>query len=395
MTGPLAPDATIGVVGAGAMGTGIAQLAITSGHRVVISDSAPGAVDRARSDIGRALARESTRGRISQLEAASALERLQPSAVWGYDQFSACELIIEAVVERLDVKQEIFRALEGAVGPGCILATNTSSIPIAAIGGAMTAPGRLVGIHFFNPAPVMPLVEIIPGLRTHPAVTQRAKAAIERWGKVCVTASDTPGFIVNRLARPFYSEALRILDEGITDAATIDWAMRERAGFRMGPFELMDFVGHDVNYVVTETVWAAMYYDARYRPSVTQKRLLEAGLLGRKAGRGFYDYSSDAARPEPSRDEVLAATITMRILAMLVNEAVEALHLRIATAAELELAMTKGVNYPKGLLAWGDELGPARVLAELERLQAETGDDRYRPSVRLRRSVQNGSSLLA
>jgi 3-hydroxybutyryl-CoA dehydrogenase len=249
----------------------------------------------------------------------------------------------------------------------------------------------VLGVHFFNPAPVMPLVELVPGLTTRPEVLAAVRACVERWGKSPVVADDTPGFIVNRIARPFYGEALRILEERIADAATIDWAMRER-GFRMGPFELMDFIGNDVNYAVTRSVWEAFFYDPRYRPSFTQRRLVEAGFLGRKTGRGHYDHTT-TARPEPVRDEGLGAEIFERILAMLVNEAADAVQTGVASAADVELAMTKGVNYPKGLLAWGDEYGLDRLTGRLEALREEYQEDRYRVSPLLRRTARAGGRL--
>jgi 3-hydroxybutyryl-CoA dehydrogenase len=387
------PGAVIGVVGAGAMGAGIAQVALGRGHAVILADSSGEVIEKARGVITRALRREAEKGRLTSEAAAAAGERLTTTAGPGSGAFAPCALVIEAIVERLDAKQDLFRALEREVTAGCVLATNTSSLSIASIASACAAPGRVLGVHFFNPAPVMPLVEIVPGVRTDHRVTVATRALVDAWGKTTVLAADTPGFIVNRIARPFYGEALRLLEEGEADIATIDWAMREHGGFRMGPFELMDFIGHDVNYVVTESVWTAMYYDPRYRPSLTQKRLLEAGLLGRKSGRGFYDHSADAVRPEPVRDDALAGRIVRRVVSMLVNEAVDAVHLRIAAATDIELAMTRGVNYPRGLLAWGNALGPDVVLAELERLQGESGEDRYRPSPLLRRCVREGRPL--
>jgi 3-hydroxybutyryl-CoA dehydrogenase len=229
----------------------------------------------------------------------------------------------------------------------------------------------------------------VPGLTTHPEVLAGVRALVERWGKVPVVAADTPGFIVNRIARPFYGEALRILEEGIADVATIDWAMRELGGFRMGPFELMDFIGNDVNYAVTQSVWEGFFYDPRYRPSFTQRRLVEAGFLGRKTGRGHYDYQR-VERPEPVRDEALGREVLERVLAMLVNEAADAVHLRVATVADVELAMTKGVNYPQGLLAWGDAYGLDRLVARLEALREEYQEDRYRVSPLLRRTARAG-----
>ncbi|MCC6929650.1 MAG: 3-hydroxybutyryl-CoA dehydrogenase [Gemmatimonadaceae bacterium] len=376
------------------MGSGIAQVALVHGHRVLLTDALFATVLRAQEQIARALAREVEKGRLTAATRDAALARLQlVEPDHGVGAFRECSTVIEAIVEKLDVKQATFRALEHVVSHDCILATNTSSLSVASIGGGCQSPERVLGVHFFNPAPVMPLVEIVPGIRTDPAVAERATRLVQSWGKVTVRASDTPGFIVNRIARPFYGEALRMLEEGVADVATIDWAMKTIGGFRMGPFELMDFIGHDVNYVVTESVWSAMYYDPRYRPSLTQKRLLEAGLLGRKSGRGFYDYREGAPAPQPVKDETLGTVIVRRTLAMLVNEAADALYLRIASAADIELAMTKGVNYPKGLLAWGNEVGLSRLLEHLEALQAETGDDRYRPSPLFRRMVRNAESF--
>jgi 3-hydroxybutyryl-CoA dehydrogenase len=239
----------------------------------------------------------------------------------------------------------------------------------------------------------MPLVEIIPAVQTSEKVLNDSRALVESWGKVTVLAKDTPGVIVNRVARPFYGEALRIYEEGIADFATIDWAMTELGGFRMGPFTLMDYIGNDVNYTVTETVFAAFYYDPRYKPSFTQKRHSEAGYLGRKSGKGYFDYSENAVNPEPNKDEVLGKQILNRILCMLINEAVDAKFLNIASANDIDLAMTKGVNYPKGLLAWSNEIGLENVLQTLSDLQEEYGEDRYRPSALMRRMVKNGEEF--
>jgi 3-hydroxybutyryl-CoA dehydrogenase len=387
----------IGVVGAGAMGAGIAQVAAVHGHAVVLADAMPAAVARARAGHEKAMAREVEKQRLTREDADAVLARI--TYVEGVSDdalavFAPCAMVIEAIVERLDAKQELLRALERIVSPSAILASNTSSLSIAALAGACAHKGRVVGVHFFNPAPVMPLVEIIPAITTAPDVAAQARAFADSWKKVTVLAADTPGFIVNRVARPYYGESLRLLEEGVADCATIDWALRTAGGFRMGPFELMDFIGHDVNFAVTRSVFDGMFHDPRYRPSLRQQRLLEAGWLGRKSGRGFYDYAEGAIRPSPQEDPVLAEGIVDRVLAMLVNEAVEAVHLGICSVPDVELAMTTGVNYPRGLLAWGDELGAANVLARLQSLQYETGDDRYRPSVRLRRAVQAGASLL-
>jgi 3-hydroxybutyryl-CoA dehydrogenase len=378
------------------MGSGIAQVALSRGHRVLLTDALASAVERGRSQIERNLGRDVEKGRLRAEDADAALgglELVDPEE--GLSRFSECGFVIEAIVEKLDVKQATFVALERVVSLECVLATNTSSLSIASIAAACAHPERVLGVHFFNPATVLPLVEVVPAIRTAPSVLATARALIDGWGKTTVQAGDTPGFIVNRIARPFYGEALRMLEEGVADIATIDWAMRDIGGFRMGPFELMDFIGHDVNYAVTESVWTAMFYDPRYKPSLTQRRLLEAGLLGRKSGRGFYDYAADSVPPEPHRDETLGTLIFRRTLAMLVNEAIDAVYLRIASPADIETAMTKGVNYPKGLLAWGDELGLEQLLEQLSALQAETGEDRYRPSPLLRRLVRHNERLLA
>jgi len=237
------------------------------------------------------------------------------------------------------------------------------------------------------------LVEIIPAVQTSQETVKTARDLIDSWGKVTVLTKDTPGFIVNRVARPFYGEALKIYEEGIADFVTIDWAMTELGGFRMGPFTLMDFIGNDINYSVTESVFAAFYYDPRYRPSLTQKRYSEAGWHGRKTGRGYYNYSENTVKSEPSKDEVVGQEIVDRIVVMLINEAVDALFLNIATTEDLDLAMTKGVNYPKGLLSWADEIGLNVVLKRLEALQDLYGDDRYRPSPLMKRMVKSGAKF--
>lgn len=387
----------VGVVGAGAMGAGIAQVAAVRGHRVLLADAQPSAIGRAQAGHGRAMDREVEKGRLMRNEADAALERL--TYIDGVSEqqlaaFAECQLVIEAIVEDLVAKQALFRRMESIVRSDAVLASNTSSLSIAALGSVCGRAERVLGIHFFNPAPVMPLVEIVPAMTTDRAVTASVRELVDAWGKTTVVAADTPGFIVNRIARPFYGESLRIYEEGIADPATIDWAMREVGGFRMGPFELMDFIGLDVNFAVSSSVFAAMFYDPRYRPALTQQRFVEAGLLGRKTERGFYDYRVGAVKPEPRADETLGRAILDRVLAMLINEAIDAVQMRIASPDDIELAMTKGVNYPKGLLAWGDEIGAGEVLATLEALQDEYGEDRYRPSPLLRRTARSGGRLL-
>ncbi len=387
----------VGVVGAGAMGSGIAQVAALAGHQVVLGDVNPDAVQRAQALIGKSLARDVEKGRLDQASADSAAARITSAGdlAQGYAAYAPCGFVIEAVLEESAVKRTLFAALEKVVAPESVLATNTSSLSVAAIAGGCSAAERVVGVHFFNPAPLMPLVEVVPAITTSAAVTEMARALVTGWRKTVVLATDTPGFIVNRIARPFYGESIRLLEEGVADAATIDWAMRELGGFRMGPFELMDFIGNDVNFAVTMSVFEAFFYDPRYRPSLTQRRLVEAGLLGRKRQRGYYDYRDGAVQPAPTEDRELGQSIVDRVLAMLVNEACEAVLARVASPGDIETSMLKGVNYPKGLLAWGDEIGAAEILARLEALQQEYGEDRYRPSPWLRRRVRQGEQLLA
>jgi 3-hydroxybutyryl-CoA dehydrogenase len=394
----LGPETIVGVVGAGAMGSGIAQVAARNGHQVMLADENPDALKRASADHLASMEREAEKGRLTREEAKNVIEHITYVPGSGdamLHSFAPCGLVVEAIVERVTAKQELFATLEGIVSGETVLASNTSALSIAALGGRCEAAERVIGVHFFNPAPVMPLVEIVPSLTTSAEVTTATRALIAGWRKTTVIAADTPGFIVNRIARPFYGEALRIVEEGIADCSTVDWAMREIGGFKMGPFELMDFIGNDVNYAVTCSVFEAMFYDPRYRPALMQGRLVEAGRLGRKSARGYYDYRLGAVRPEPSTDREVGERVVNRIVAMLINEAVEALSLRVASAADIELAMTKGVNYPKGLLAWGDDIGAATVLSRLAALQEEYGEDRYRPSPLLRRLVASGRKILS
>lgn len=376
----------ISILGAGSMGSGIAQVASQSGHDVVLADTNQDQLDTAKAKLAKIMARLVEKEKLTQEQAQAIQNRIKYTT--DINDFAGSGLVIEAIVENLDIKKTVFAQFESIVDDNCILATNTSSLSVASIAAACKNAERVIGIHFFNPAPLMPLVEIIPAVQTSTSVTKAARELIDSWKKVTVLAKDTPGFIVNRVARPFYGEALRIYEEGVADFATIDWAMTELGGFRMGPFTLMDYIGNDVNYTVTETVFAAFYYDPRYKPSFTQKRHSEAGWYGRKSGRGYYDYSEGAMNIEPNKDEELGKTILNRILVMLINEAVDAVFLNIASAEDVDLAMTKGVNYPKGLLAWAVEIGLEKVLKDLETLQAEYGEDRYRPSVLLRRMVR-------
>lgn len=367
----------VGVIGSGAMGSGIAQVAAQAGHDVVVYDQQKAALERAESNLKATMAKLVEKGKLSAEDSTKVLGRIAFRET--LDALASSELVIEAIVENLEVKKTVFRSLEALVSNTCMLASNTSSLSITAIAAACNKPERFIGIHFFNPAPLMPLVEIIPALQTDESLAKQSVEIIAAWGKVPVVCKDTPGFIVNRVARPYYSEALRIYDEGLADMATIDQAMRN-LGFRMGPFELMDMIGHDVNYTVTESVFSAMYFDPRYRPSITQKKLVEAGWLGRKSGRGFYTYADGAAQPAPSGDEAVLHTIGSRILTMLINEAYDTVYYGIASAHDVDLAMTKGVNYPKGLIAWGKEIGLTQIRTNLVQLHERYGEDRYRVS---------------
>lgn len=372
----------IGILGAGSMGTGIAQLAAFNHDEVLIFDNNSKSVQRSKDSLQKILNRMTEKGKISNEESTAIFGRIR--YVSNHTSFSSCDLIVEAIIEDLDIKKSVFSELEMAVSKNCILATNTSSLSVSAIASACDHPERVVGIHFFNPPFLMKLVEIIPALQTHPDVVEKSTKWIKAMGHLPVQAKDTPGFIVNRIARPFYSEALRIFDEGIADEATIDWAMTEFGGFKMGPFTLMDFIGNDVNYKVTETIYNAFFQEPRYKPSFTQQRLAMAGYLGRKSGKGYYDYRDGAEKPKARKNEELGTYVFERVLFMLINEAADALHYRIASLQDIDTAMKNGVNYPKGLLQWADEIGIDDCVDAMDDLYDLYREDRYRCSPLLR-----------
>ncbi len=497
----LSVDTTVAVIGAGTMGAGIAQVAARAGHPVLLYDAVDGAVEKGVARTTQGLDRLVERGKMSGGDRDALLARITPAA--GLRDLAPAGLVIEAIVEDLDVKQQLFRQLEEICAATAIMATNTSSLSITAIGAALRHPERLAGMHFFNPAPVMKLVEVVSGAVTDASVADTVHATAAAWGKSPVHARSSPGFIVNRVARPFYAESLRALEAGAADAATIDAVMRDSGGFRMGPFELMDLIGNDVNFAVTRSVYEGYYHDPRFRPSLLQRELVEAGRLGRKAGRGYYDYSEDADPPAPATADTVPAPgrvtvhgdlgvagtlvslmreagidvsvedgpgvircgaarlaltdgryatarcaedglpglvvfdlaadygkaarmalapadqtsadalndavglfqalgnlvtviddypglLVMRTVCMLANEAADAVNQGICSAADVDTAMERGLNYPRGPLAWADAIGVPDVLAATDHLAATYGEDRYRASPWLRRKAAAG-----
>ena len=386
----------IGIIGSGTMGSGIAQVAAMAGYQVKLYDTNQEALGNAKASLDKILTRLIDKGRIDTNEKV----RIQSNITYvdSLKALSDSNMTIEAIIENLEIKQRVFSELEWYVSTDCIIASNTSSLSIASIASALKKPERCIGIHFFNPAPLMKLVEVIPAVQTSKSVLDASVKTISGWGKIVAVAKDTPGFIVNRVARPFYGEALRIYEEGIADFATIDWSMKTIGGFRMGPFELMDFIGNDINYTVTQSVFEAFYYDPRYKPSFTQKRYAEAGYLGRKSGKGYYNYDENGKRDiqsdsEESHDEKLAQQIFVRVLVMLINEAADALFFNIASAEDIDNAMTKGVNYPKGLLSWADEKGINWCIEKMDELYDEYHEDRYRCSPLLRKMSREQSTF--
>lgn len=489
------------------MGSGIAQIAALAGHPVKLLDTRAGAADAAIQSIRSQLNKLVEKNRLTPEAASAAAERL--AAAPSLAELANAALLIEAIVEDLSAKQALLSSLEGIVASDAILATNTSSISVTAIGATLKRPERLAGLHFFNPAPLMPLVEIVSGMGTDAAVAATLFATAQAWGKTPVHARSTPGFIVNRVARPYYAEALRLLQEGAADVATLDAVMREAGGFRMGPFELMDMIGHDINFAVTRSVWTAFFHDTRFTPSLIQQELLEGGFLGRKSGRGFYDYregatkiapSTEATKPlhasitlygsselasalakrlthaqiplqtqagaaddriasvgdavlfitdgrsatqraaetsmantvlldlaldyatctriaiscaqqcsESARDEAIAllqaaglqvsrfhdvpGLAVMRSVAMLANEAADAVNQGVCSAADVDAAMRLGVNYPRSPLAWADQIGVHVVRDVLRNLAASYGEDRYRVSPRITQACYAQRSL--
>ncbi len=386
------PEPTVvGVVGAGTMGAGIAQVALEAGARVILYDVDPGAFVRARARIADGLARRARRlaGPGSPSTAATPIDRLEPAP--DLEKLAReAGLVVEAALEDLEVKRRVFARLDAAAPASAILATNTSALSVAAIAdAAVRHPSRVVGLHFFNPAPLMALVEVVAPPGADPAIVAAATAAMTAWGKTPVHSADAPGFIVNRVNRPFTLEALRLLEDGRGTVAGIDAAIRAE-GFPMGPFELMDLVGVDVNLAAARGIWEAFRYEPRFRPSPIQERLVEAGRLGRKTGEGFYWYGEDGRPIGPAGAFVETVVLeedpldppVERIVVAIVNEAYRALGEGVATAADIDLALRLGAAHPRGPFEQVERLGgPAAVVAALGRIAAQERDtDRFVPA---------------
>ena len=386
-TDPEAQLAHVGVIGAGAMGAGIAQVAATAGHEVSLVDAVPGAAARAVDRLGATLATLVEKGRLTAAEAKAIGSRLRP--VEAVADLPECGLVIEAVPEDLELKRKIFTELAERQPATAVLATNTSSLDVSAIAEVVPDPERVLGLHFFNPPPVMKLVEVVHGNDTSEAYLRHVTELMRDWGKTPVQCSSTPGFIVNRVARPFYGEAQRMLEAGVADAATIDWILREKGGFPMGPLELTDFIGQDVNLAVGTSVWEQTGHDERYAPTAFQQRLVAEGRLGRKSGAGVYSYAADGTPEAATPDLGLAERLVggpietdplARTLAMLVNEAVDVVHRGEASAEDVDTAMVLGVRYPRGPIAWGRQIGLDVIAQQISRLDAAFPGGRYRPS---------------
>ena len=374
----------IGIIGSGTMGIGIAQVAASSGCKVYLYDANIAQTEKSLGALRSTLAKLVNKQKITQEESDGIIGRIVSCV--SLSEFKNCDLVIEAIIENAEIKKKVFAEVESTVSENCIISSNTSSISITSLSADLQHPERFIGIHFFNPVSLMSLVEIISGLLTKKNLDFEISELMKSWKKIPVIAKDIPGFIVNRIARPFYGEALRIVEENIATPEQVDDAMRTLGNFRMGPFELMDLIGIDVNFAVTTTVYKDYFHDPKYKPSLLQQRMSEARLLGKKTGKGFYDYAESAPKPEPLKDEKLYKEVFMRIISMLINEAVEAKRLKIASDEDLEMAMQKGVNYPKGLLAWGAEIGYDKVSDTLQNLYNKYQEERYRQSPALQKA---------
>ncbi len=368
----------IGIIGSGTMGIGIAQVAASNGRTVFLFDVNTDQSQKAMLQLKSTLDKLVLKEKLTKIKSEEIVSNIK--ICHQLKDLATCEVVIEAIVENKDIKQKVFIELESYVSVDCILASNTSSISITSISSELQNPERFIGVHFFNPAPLMALVEIIPGLLTYPDLATKMVDLMKNWGKSPVIVKDIPGFLVNTIARPFYGEALRIVEENIASIEQVDFAMKSIGGFKMGPFELMDLIGIDVNFSVTKTVYQDYFFDPKYKPSLLQQRMVEAKLLGKKTQKGFYNYAVEGNENKVEIDQNLAIEIFNRIISMLINEAVEAKRLKLATDEAIELAMQKGVNYPKGLLAWGKEIGFDKISNTLDNLHQKYGEERYRQS---------------
>ena len=381
----------VGIIGSGTMGIGIAQVAATAHCEVFLYDANLSQTEKSLKNLKTTLNKLAEKGKISTEKSLEIFNQIKPCQE--IKELKDCDLVIEAIIENKEIKQKVFAELETHVSEKCILGSNTSSISITSLQSELKNPERFIGIHFFNPAPLMPLVEVIPGLLTEYNLAQEILDLMKSWGKSPIIAKDVPGFIVNRIARPFYGEALRIVEENLATPEQVDDAMKSLGNFKMGPFELMDLIGIDVNFSVTKTVYQDYFFDPKYKPSLLQQRMNEAKLLGRKTGKGFYDYSeqSQESRTEnqylktENQQLITDNQIFRRIISMLINEAVEAKRLGIANDEDIETAMQKGVNYPKGLLNWGKEIGYQKISETLQNLYEEYQEERYRQSPLLKK----------
>lgn len=372
----------VAIIGAGTMGSGIAQVAARAGCSVQLFDVRQELAEAGRQRIAAALGKLAGSGKITAAAEQSAISRISPTA--RLEDLAGAAFVVEAAPEKIDLKRALFAELGRICAPDAILATNTSSLSVGEIAAAAALPERVAGMHFFNPAPVLPLVEVVRGRASAPATVDRVADIARDWGKTPVGVRDSPGFVVNRVARPFYLEAFRMLGEGTAPIETID-AVLEAAGFRMGPGRLVDLIGMDVNWDVTCSVYEGFGRAQRFEPHPIQKRMIDEGRLGRKSGRGFYNYD-DGSTNRPAGhgpiDPALAEAIVLRTVGGIVNEAAFALGEGVATAADIDLAMRLGTNYPKGPLAWGAEIGPDRIVAMLRRLGA-SHPERYPVAPRL------------
>ena len=358
----------IAVVGAGTMGAGIAESAALAGLSVVMVDVREEALDLGRNTIEKDLNRRVKKGRLSEEERRASVGRV--STTTALEACAGATVVIEAVVEDIAVKSKVFADLEGVVANETVLATNTSSLSVAGIAAATEHPERVVGMHFFNPVPAMRLVEVVAGPSTDPSAVSQVEDIAKQLGKTPIRVSDSPGFVVNRVARPFYLEALRLVEAG-GEPGPIDAAIRG-AGFRMGPLQLADLIGNDVNLTVSESLFERYYYHPRFRPSYLQRSMVEGGLLGRKSGRGFYDYGAE--KTVEDNEIGLSEDVSLRVISCIVNEAFLALSEGVATAEDIDRAMKLGANYPKGPFEWVEEIGASSVLETLDSLRAAYGD---------------------